>query len=235
MTPEERREGRTTLRGVAEEKESSANDRFKDSYTTLLAAGLIAATLAHFAFFELFPEMRAADVRVTSRVTETVELPPEVEIPPPPEQIARPATPRVSAADLSEEVTIGKTSFEDNPVEELPPPPRGSAADSGEDRPRFIPYEVAPELKNPREVEAYLQRTYPTELRSSGIGGHVVVWLYIDREGRVQKIQVQESSGYAALDQAARRVAGRMEFTPAVNRDRRTPVWVQQGITFEVR
>jgi len=233
MTPEE---VERTVRGVAEEQEKSANDRFKDGFTNVLATGLIAATLAHFALFELFPDMRAADVQVNSRATRTVDLPPQVEIPPPPERVARPATPKVSAsAEISEEVTIGKTSFDANPTEQLPPPPKEAAGNGDEKRPEFIPYDVSPELKNPREVQKYLQETYPPQLKSNKIGGRVVLWLYIDRRGRVQETRVQTGSGYAALDRAAHRVGRRMVFSPAMNRDKKTPVWVQQGINFRVR
>ena len=232
MTPEEHRR---TVRGVAEEPKS-ANDRFKDGFSSIVAGGLIAATLAHLALFELFPKMRAADVRATSRATRTVELPPQVEIPPPPEAVARPATPRVSAAaDISEDLTIGKTSFEANPTEQLPPPPKDTPRGSRDQRPDFIPYDVAPELKNPGEVASYLQSTYPSELKKSAIGGRVLLWLYIDRRGQVVETRVHRSSGYSALDRAARRVGRRMEFTPAMNRDKRTPVWVQQGINFRVK
>ena len=232
MTPEEHRR---TVRGVVEEPKS-ANERFKEGFSAVVAGGLIAATLAHLALFELFPEMRAADVGSVSRATRAIELPPQVEVPPPPEAVARPATPKVSAAaDISEDVTISKTSFEANPSERLPPPPKATARSSAEKRPEFIPYDVAPELKNPREVQQYLMETYPPELRANAVGGRVVLWLYIDRRGQVQETRVQVSSGYDALDRAAHRVGRRMEFTPAMNRDKRTPVWVQQGIEFEVK
>lgn len=232
MTPEEQKR---TVRGVVEEPQS-ANERFKEGFPAVVAGGLIAATLAHLALFELFPQMRAADVRATSRVTRTIELPPQVEVPPPPEAVARPATPKVSAAaDISEDVTISKTSFEANPSEDLPPPPKATPRSGREERPEFIPYDVAPELKNPSEVQKFLQQTYPSHLRKNEIGGRVVLWLYIDRRGRVQETRVQQSSGYDALDRAAHRVGQRMEFTPAMNRDRKTPVWVQQGIEFEVK
>lgn len=53
-------------------------------------------------------------------------------------------------------------------------------------------------------------------------------------EGRVVRTLINESSGYAELDEAALRVANRMEFSPAWNRDQRVPVWVSVPITFEV-
>lgn len=234
MTPEEKKR---RVRGVVEQEERSANDRFKDHFGSFLAGGLILATLAHLALFELFPTMRAADIEASAGATETVELPPEVKIPPPPQRVARPATPKVAAAaEVDEDVTISKTSFEANPVEQLPPPPKDAGGgEGGEDRPAFIPYDVPPELKNPGEVQDALKRSYPDHLRKNRIGGRVVLWVYVDEEGRVQKSRVQQSSGYPALDRAAKEVAAEMRFSPAMNRDRKTAVWVQQAIEFEVR
>jgi len=62
----------------------------------------------------------------------------------------------------------------------------------------------------------------------------VTVWLYIDENGAVAERQVNESSGYDALDEAALEVADVMEFTPAQNRDKQTAVWVSIPITFNV-
>lgn len=232
MTPEE---VRRRVRGIADE-DGSANDRFKESFSTWLAGGLILATLAHFALFELFPTMRAADIEVKSQRTEAVELPPDVEIPPPPQQVARPATPKVSAAaEVSEDVTISKTTFDSNPTEQLPPPPKSTGEESEEGQPAFIPYDVAPELKNPGEVQRYLRNVYPPSLKENSIGGTVTLWVHVDEAGEVQKTRVRKSSGYDAFDRAARKVARRMQFSPAMNRDRKTAVWVQQRIHFQVK
>lgn len=232
MTPEE---VRRRVRGIADE-DDSANDRFKESFSTWLAGGLILATVAHFALFELFPTMRAADIEVKSQRTEAVELPPDVEIPPPPQQVARPATPKVSAAaEVSEDVTISKTTFDSNPTEQLPPPPKSTGEESEEGQPAFIPYDVAPELKNPGEVQRYLRNVYPPSLKENSIGGTVTLWVHVDETGEVEKTRVRKSSGYDALDRAARKVARRMQFSPALNRDRKTAVWVQQRIHFQVK
>lgn len=233
MTPENEKR---PVRGIAASPES-ANARFKEQFPTLLAGGLVLATIAHFALFELFPTMRATDIELEARRTTAVELPPDVEIPPPPEQVARPATPNVSpSADVSEDVTISKTTFESNPVEKLPPPPETTEGGKNEaERPEFIPYDVAPELRNAGEVQQYLRQVYPPSLKKSSIGGTVVLWIYVDQKGEVRKSRVQKSSGYKALDKAAHKVAERMKFTPAMNRDKRTAVWVQQRIIFEVK
>ncbi len=210
----------------------TANDAFKRNASDWLAYGLIGAVAVHFALFVFFPKLQAADLSGAGDALETIELPPEVQIPPPPEQISRPATPKVAAADITEDVTIAPTTFESNPVENLPPPPKTG---SPEDRPSFIPYDVPPKLKNPGEIQKLLQRLYPSQLREAGIEGTVVLWIYIDENGGVQKTQVQKTSGYDAMDKAAMGTADRMKFSPAKNRDKKTPVWVAQAITFEVR
>jgi TonB family protein len=103
------------------------------------------------------------------------------------------------------------------------------------DRPSFVPYDVAPKLKNAKEIQRLLQRLYPAQLREAGVEGTVVLWIYIDENGKVPKLQVQKSSGYNAMDKAAMSTASQMEFEPAMHVGIPTPVWVAQALTFEVR
>jgi TonB family protein len=100
------------------------------------------------------------------------------------------------------------------------------------DGPTFTPMTVRPQLQNPEEVRDAVDRNYPPLLRDAGISGVANVWLYIDEEGRVQRVQINRSSGYDALDQGALRAAAVMRFTPAYNRDVRVPVWVALDIQF---
>ncbi len=209
----------------------TANDRFKVKSSDWTKVGLLGAVALHFGLFILVRPFEAADLGVVNEELEAITLPPEVKIPPPPEQIARPATPRVAQVDVSEDVTIAPTTFETNPVENLPPPPSGG---SPADRPSFIPYDTPPRLTNVSQIRALLQRYYPRNLKDAGIGGRVELWLYVNEQGRVEKSQVKTSSGNTQLDEAAGRVATEMNFTPAKNRDRVTAVWVSQWVTFEV-
>lgn len=208
----------------------TANDRFKRRASALFSAGIAVAVLLHFAIFSLFPRLDATPPVLAAEALAAMDLPPEVEIPPPPQPIARPASPKVATVELEEDLTIAPTTFEANPVERLGPPP--DVSPTADDRPAFIPYDVAPKLKNRAEVLALLEKTYPRSLRNLGIGGRVLLWLYIDEEGRVRDTRVAESSGHEALDRAARAVASRMEFIPAKNRDRVTPVWLSQPVDF---
>ena len=210
------------------------NDRFKRSFSSWFWGSMIAATVVHFLMFQFWPTLTAEDVSFTSEELETIELPPEIEIPPPPQAISRPATPVIATAAVDEDITIAPTTFEENPVEDLPPPPTAAATDIAA-APVFTPMTVKPEIKNRREVVAAMMRAYPPILRDAGIGGQALVWFFISEQGRVLDKRISRSSGHEQLDEAALEVAGVYEFTPALNRDKVVKVWVQIPITFEVR
>ncbi len=117
--------------------------------------------------------------------------------------------------------------------------------------PVFTPMMVRPEVTNRDEVQAALMREYPAALRNAGIGGTVVVWLYLSETGQNLHSRISQSSGQEEFDRAALRVADVMRFTPAMNprqvrnsvplsqpviRVREVPVavWIQIPITFAV-
>ncbi len=212
----------------------SANDRFKEGFGALFWECIALAVAIHFAVIAVWPSMSAADLSVTTVALHTVDLPPEIEIPAAPPPIARPAVPVVGAAMMDEALTIPATTFEANPVETLPPPANASRAADIAAAPHFTPYEVAPKLVNRAEVARALVEYYPPLLRNAGIGGRVMMWFYIDTEGRVLRTQVFQSSGYPNLDAAAQQVAEIMRFSPALNRDQKIPVWVQLPVVFEI-
>lgn len=99
--------------------------------------------------------------------------------------------------------------------------------------PTFTPFTVRPELLNKDDVVKAINDLYPPLLREAGIDGTTKVWLYIDRTGKVMKVQMNETSGRKALDEAALRVAGMMQFKAALNRDKAVPVWVSIPIVFQ--
>ena len=210
----------------------TANDRFKRSAGRWVYGGIIVATAFHFGLFKFFPELTASDVSYGVNEFEAIELPPEVDIPPPPEQITRPAVPVVAAAALEEDITIAPTTFEENPVENLPPPP--SDASRLGDQPVFTPFTVRPGVKNRRNAERIVLSHYPRLLKDAGIGGTVEVYVFIDVNGKVQNATVNRSSGNKTLDDAALAAAREITFTPALNRDKTVPVWISIPITFDV-
>lgn len=211
----------------------TANDRFKEGASSWFWGSLTAAAVLHFLLFSFLPALQGSDWSISASEMEAVPPPPEVEIPPPPEQIARPATPVVAEADIDEDITIAPTTFDENPIDQLPPPP--SSSDDLSNAPAFTPMDVEPVLQNASEVSRALERAYPPLLRDAGIGGTVLVWFFIDEEGKVQNSEVNTSSGHQGLDQIAIDIAELYQFSPALNRDQRVPVWVSIPIHFESR
>ncbi len=165
-----------------------------------------------------------------------------ITIPAAPTQISRPATPVLAPVTVLEELTIAPTTFALNPVRTLPPPPALSKV-GDEDTPQptlssapvFTPFTVAPSVLNRDEVTRAMAASYPPILRGAGIGGTVRVYFFIDEEGRVQDRRVHVSSGHNQLDEAALAVAELYRFSPALNRDKKVPVWVLLPIEFRVR
>ena len=211
----------------------TANNRLKGRFRSLLWASMILAVGLHFAAFAYWPELTAEDFAFTAVELEAVELPPEIEVPPAPQSIARPATPVMATTDVAEDITIAPTTFADNPVAELPPPPVKEEVRLA-DAPTFTPFTVAPSILNRDEVAKAMVASYPPLLRDAGIGGIVRVYFFIDESGHVQDYRIDQGSGHGQLDQAALAVAGLYRFSPALNRDVRVPVWVSFPIEFRV-
>ena len=220
--------------GAGTDTLETENDRFKRSYGSWLWGSMIAATVFHFMLFQFWPTHTVKDVSFTAKELKIIELPPEIEIPPPPEAISRPATPVMATADIDDDITIARTTFADNPIEDLPPPPTDDGIVDIAAAPVFTPMTVRPEIRNRREVQAALMSEYPSMLRNAGIGGTVVVWFFITEDGRVQDKRVSQSSGFLRFDEAALKVADVFRFSPALNRDKRVQVWIQLPITFQI-
>lgn len=213
---------------------AAANDRFKKSFSTWLWGSVLTATALHFAMFMFWPDMTAADVSHRPPVTTVVTPADEIPMPEEPEPISRPANPVIATVDISEDITISPTTFEDNPVETFVQPQQEGVG-SLMDEPGFTPMTVRPSLTNEREMQRALEREYPAILRDAGIGGTVLIHFFIDEEGAVQRTLVAETSGHVSLDEAALRVAGVARFTPALNLDKVVPVWIRIPITFRAR
>jgi TonB family protein len=222
----------TPVRGVA----ATANDRLKDGFAAHVAGSITLAAAVHFVAisygsFSAIPDFRVAH----TEAMEQVEVR-EYQLPPPPAAFQRPAIPVLSTRmDIDPAITISSTLLTDNPVTELPPPPTARAVDLSE-APVFTPYEVKPELKNRAEFQRLLERRYPAMFKDAGIGGKVVLWIYIDESGTVRNSRVVESTGSEELDQVARGLMLEVaQFSPAYNRDQRVPVWIQIPVTFQAR
>ena len=210
----------------------SANDRLKRSWNDRLWGSTIIAVAVHFAVFQAWPEMTAAEMSLEVSEIETIDIP-DVELPPAPEEISRPAAPVIADTDVSPDITIQVQDWEAPTA--APPPPAAAADETATQGAGFTPFTVAPTITNRAQVARALDREYPQVLKNAGIGGTVQVAFHIDEQGRVLETRVDGSSGFGQLDEAAVRVADVMRFTPALNRENAVAVWVTFPIVFEVR
>lgn len=206
----------------------TANERMKRRFGSVLSGSIIVSTLLHLAVFVAWPTMSVQAGEVSDDVVH-FEPPPEAPLPDEPPPIAAPPVPVIST-DVPDDVTLQPF----DPVRDfdrfVPPPP-----DDEVGRFRAVtPTMVRPGLRNLDEVRAATLREYPDALRDHGIGGVVVLRLWIDEQGRVVRSEVARSSGFDRLDAAALRVVPAMRFRPAIYRDRSVAVVAELPLAFEV-
>ena len=207
----------------------AANDRFKQQFGRWMWAGVMVAAVFHFALFQYFPKLTAKDISTDIRWTEPV-LPPEIDIPAPPQSIKRPQIPVVARVDPGKEVIVPRIEPRHDPIP-LPALEDPSVRSGG----GFAVYTLAPRIKDRPRAMQIVERHYPRLLKDAGIGGRVLVEAHIDTAGRVVEVNVLAGSGVAALDAAALAAVRLFEYTPALNRDMKVAVWIMQSIEFTLK
>ncbi|MFA6002757.1 MAG: TonB family protein [Elusimicrobiota bacterium] len=90
-----------------------------------------------------------------------------------------------------------------------------------------------PRLLNRDELMANMRRFYPEGERRAEREGSVVLALHISVEGKVEPGEVISSAG-AAFNAAAKEVARRMRFSPALGRHGPVPVKMPQSFVFQL-
>jgi len=76
-------------------------------------------------------------------------------------------------------------------------------------------------VRPPRPLEGFrnVEPEYPFSSRQRGEQGVVGVVLSVSEVGQVTAVEIAQSSGYPALDEAVRRVAPRWRYHPATRED----------------
>ncbi len=92
-----------------------------------------------------------------------------------------------------------------------------------------------PDNVNPPELLEFQPPVYPKNLRERDIEGKVIVKLLIDKEGKVQEIQIFESSGYKIFDQIAIKAVRQWRFKPARKGNQQRVSWVLIPINFQIK
>ncbi len=89
------------------------------------------------------------------------------------------------------------------------------------------------EIRQPTPLDGDGTRIeYPLELWDQGIEGETLLRVRVTDTGRVDSVEVVQSSGFPAFDSAAIRGAVGMRFEPARKGNRRIEVWAQVPVHF---
>ena len=75
---------------------------------------------------------------------------------------------------------------------------------------------------------------YPASAKKKGIKGYVVLSLLIDENGRVDQVQVLESSPQGVFDESALNGINSWRFEPAKYEGKKVKVWAKQKIRFDL-
>ena len=132
--------------------------------------------------------------------------PPVFEVPAPPPPAPLPAPPQVAV------------------VEAPPAPPPAPAPPA---QPKTVDATAVRYLEAPAPV-------YPSFSRRSGEAGRVVVRVLIDAHGAPRQLALQQSSGYARLDDSALSAIRAARFVPYSENGVAQPVWVLVPIVFSL-
>jgi protein TonB len=86
---------------------------------------------------------------------------------------------------------------------------------------------TAAQLRNAGPAYPYLSR----RAREEGV---VLLKVLVSTEGRAARLEIQESSGYARLDEAALKTVGKWRFVPATQAGQPREAWVLVPVTFSL-
>ena len=212
--------------------QSTANTELHDSYGRYFQRFTAAAVVVHALLLVFFVAPRGEGFEASLDELEVIDMPLEIKIPPPPEEIARPATPVISEEPIEEDITIAETVITENePVPDVPPPP--PAGEPG-DTFTLTPHTVKPVCLAGCAAEDIL-RHVPPMLKRSGVWCGLTMGIRIDTSGNVTATDLLASSGNDACDSAAKQWAKTTRWSTAYNRDQPVVVWISQPLTIETR
>lgn len=75
---------------------------------------------------------------------------------------------------------------------------------------------------------------YPRLSRKRGQEGTVFLQVLVDEEGRVQDLEIENSSGFRLLDRAAESAVQKWVFEPGRRGEEKIPMWVRVPVTFQL-
>ncbi len=189
----------------------AAFTKLNESYIRYCAYCLLISMAAHILYilFGLGPPSRPYEL-AEERI-QVVDIPDEIDIPPPPPEVDRPeipatpVEPEVTTAEEAKSDTLPITNFNPlSPPRSVPPPPAPDV---------FVAFDTPPQRMDVVEPE------YPEIARELHSQGTVIVQVTVDETGKVIDAVVVQSDVIEALEQAALKAARASQFKPAKQRD----------------
>jgi protein TonB len=184
---------------------TTANAVFKAKYRKYIDIALSISLAIHLLAFAVVPHLDINPHKTELDELEVIEIPPDIEIPPPPKDIQRPKIPiETLDEEVEEEDTIEDTTFDPDALPDAPPPPPPGGGE-------FLSFDKAPK---PRRTPFDPDRDYPVMARTAEMEGLVLLKVTVDERGKVIYVVVLKSDA-AVFNEAAMKVVRRWEFVPA--------------------
>lgn len=166
--------------------------------------------------------------------------PPELVVEPPEEQSFEVETPPVEPEPEPEPEEIVEDPGDLDFTLELGDLTAGTGAGFVIDIPKFglaggeDPFDAAA-MDSPPMPVSKIPPVYPRSLLNNNVGGRVLVAATVDANGTVTGTSIRQSSGHAALDQAAIDAVSKWKFKPGVRNGRRAASTCVVPFNFEVK
>ena len=215
------------------------------------AVPLLLIVLLHLGFFALLQNgllQRVGSIEPLTVVTAMLFPPEPVVQAPTPKPVATPAPPLVNRPPVRPRIAVVKPAIAPPrptpaPMAVAAPVSSAPAPEAGAPVPPPVPVQApvpAPADPGPRTVSSgvqYLQTPrpdYPAQSKRLGEEGKVVLRVLVNQQGTAERIEVQKSSGFARLDDAARQAVQQARFKPHLEDGRPVPVFAIVPITFRL-
>ncbi|MBN2170171.1 MAG: energy transducer TonB [Candidatus Krumholzibacteriota bacterium] len=197
----------------------------KKGYPTIMRWSLLGAVVIVAISFLFSPDYNVTPYRLREEIFEVVEIPEDIEIPPPPQDIAPPRVPvQIEISDeASDDETIEDTTFDF--AEDIPPP---VVAGSQSGPQMFTAFDDPP-------VPIYrVKPRYPDLAREAEMEGTVTVLITVDERGNVMNVVPIAASVPQILIDEAVRAAQKWRFKPGKQRNVPVPCTISATLEFKI-
>lgn len=163
----------------------------------------------------------------TRLIEDIKKAPPPDTPPPPPPKLAPPPPPYIPPPEINVAVAVTQNTGAITAIARTPPPVAAPVVAAPRAAVRTQP--VVDAKRSCAEPE------YPSASRRLEEEGTVLLRFLIDVDGKAVKSEIESSSGYARLDEAARQALGRCQFKPGTVDGKPEQSWASLKYTWKLQ